>query len=540
MTTPQSTIDLRQYWDVLRSRKLAVIIPALLLTGLAMLFTATRTPQYTAQARVRVDPLVAPFLSSTAAINASQPDMGTEEQTAASSAVAALARQALGITTSTDTVLKHLHVQAASTGFILTIQYTSPSPQQAAQYANAFARAYLTYRNSVVTEPLDKLIGERQDAIAQLEALLKGAPSARQRDISAQLSELRTELAQFEGPRELISAGTVIDNAQPPPSPSSPNVFRNFAIGVVGGLVLGICLALLREGLDDRIKNREELEVRLGSPVIGVIPKVREAVMLATVTDARGPISEAYRVTATTLQYMAARDGLKVVMVTSPLPGAGKTTAVANMGVVLAQAGRRVILVSADLRLPRLHLYFGLSNNFGLSNSLLSGADVKMLLQKTTISNLYLLASGPEPHNPAAALASPTAADVLGSLQSLGLDFILVDSPAALSASDALVLAPQVDATVLLWNAEDSRAAVLIEAYEQLETAGANIVAGIYSFDQSAPRARYGYRGHDEGDGQHPPVDLPVTVSGNGGPVGKARANAGFSGFEATPGRAAD
>ncbi len=541
MTTPQSTIDLRQYWNILRSRRLAFGLPVVVLTGLAILFTLTRTPQYTAEARVRVDPLVAPFLSSTTAINASQPDMGTEAETAASSPVAILAGRAIGVTTGSDALLKHLHVQAASTSFILTFQYTSPSPRQAAQYANAFAQAYLTYRNSTVTVPLNRLITGRENAISQLEAQLKSAPPAQKQDIRPQLSDARAELAQFQSARELISGGALIENAEPPASPSSPSLFRNLAIGIIGGLLLGVSLALVREALDDRIKSREALEVLLGAPVIGVIPKVDkqapEDAMLATVTDVRGPISEAYRVIATSLQYMAARNGQQVLMIASPLSGAGKTTTTANLGVVLAQAEGRVILVSADLRLPRLHTHFGLSNKFGLSSALVSRADVKTLLQKTAIPNLYVLVSGPEPYNPAAALASPILGDVLASLQSLGPDFIIVDTPALLSVADSLIIAPRMDGAVMLWNAEDSRASILRGAQEQLMKAGANVIAGIYSFDQ---RARIRYSGYYEGDRKYPSAEFPVPVSENGGPVGKARASLGFSGFEATPGRSAE
>lgn len=257
------------------------------------------------------------------------------------------------------------------------------------------------------------------------------------------------------------------------------------------GLVIGLCLALIREAMDRRIKNPDALESRLRAPVLGVIPRFDARSperSLATVTDPRGAASEAYRMAAITLEHLAARDGLRVIMVASPQDGGGASTTVANLGVVLAQAGHRVILVSADLRYPSLHLIFGLSNGHGFCNALLEGLDPERLLKEALIPNLYVLTSGPEPKDPAALLASPATAEVLSNLRSLGPDFILLETPAVLSASDAVILARQVEGTVITWNAEDFEAPALRKAQERLEVAGANILGGIYAFDRSKPK----------------------------------------------------
>jgi capsular exopolysaccharide synthesis family protein len=192
--------------------------------------------------------------------------------------------------------------------------------------------------------------------------------------------------------------------------------------------------------------------------------------------------------TAMTLEHLAARDGLRVIMVVSPQDGGGASTTVANLGVVLAQAGHRVILVSADLRYPTLHLIFGLSNGHGFCNALLEGMDPERLLKEAHIPNLYVMTSGPEPKDPAALLASPATAEVLTTLQSLGSDFILLETPAVLSASDAVILSRQVEGTVITWNAEEFEAPALRKAQERLEVAGANILGGIYAFDPNSPK----------------------------------------------------
>jgi capsular exopolysaccharide synthesis family protein len=192
--------------------------------------------------------------------------------------------------------------------------------------------------------------------------------------------------------------------------------------------------------------------------------------------------------TAMTLEHLAARDGLRVIMVVSPQDGGGASTTVANLGVVLAQAGHRVILVSADLRYPTLQLIFGLSNGHGFCNALMEGMDPERLLKETQVPNLYVMTSGPEPKDPAALLASPAAAEVLTTLRNLGPDFILLETPAVLSAPDAVILSRHVEGTVLTWNAEDFKAPALHEAQERLEVAGAKIVGGIYAFDPRTPK----------------------------------------------------
>ncbi len=152
---------------------------------------------------------------------------------------------------------------------------------------------------------------------------------------------------------------------------------------------------------------------------------------------------------------------------------------------VLAQAGHRVILVSADLRYPSLHLIFGLSNGHGFCNALLEGMDPERLLKEAQIPNLYVMTSGPAPKDPAALLASPATAEVLTTLKSLGADFILFETPAVLSASDAVILSRQVQGTVITWNGEEFEAPALRKAQDRLEGAGANILGGIYTYDRS-------------------------------------------------------
>jgi uncharacterized protein involved in exopolysaccharide biosynthesis len=274
MTNTQPTIDLHQYWDVFRSRRLAVIVPILTVIVLAVLYIVMQKPQYTAQAKVLVNPLLSPVASGTTA-KSNAPDMNTEQATAASAPVASLARTTLKVSNSGDRLLNHLNVSASSTGNILLFQYTSPSAQQAAQYANAFAQAYITYRNNSVEKLLAYAIAQGKKNITALSDQYLHSGPVQKVMLRPQLTDAANQLQTLESDQQLVSGGQVIGTAVPPPSPSSPKITSTLIIAAVIGLVLGILLALLREGMDRRIKSPGELESTLYAPVLGVIPKFK-------------------------------------------------------------------------------------------------------------------------------------------------------------------------------------------------------------------------------------------------------------------------
>jgi len=489
MTDTQPTITLHQYWDVFRSRKFAIIIPLLAAIAVAALYIVTQKPQYTAEAKVLVNPLLSPVsVGTTTKSNA--PDMNTEQATADSAPVANLARTSLKISDSGNRLLNNLKVSAASTGNVLLFQYTSPSAQQAAQYANAFAQAYLTYRNNSVLTPLASAIAQKTKAIAVLASQSLHAGSAQRAVDQNLIRDDQSALASFQSNVQLVSGGALIGSAVPPTAPSSPKITTTLIIAAAIGLVLGILLALIRAGMDRRIKSPEELETQLQAPLLGVIPrfKGRSPDKLVTISDPRSPASEAYRTTAIGLENLAARAGARVIMIASPEEGGGASTTTANLGAVLAQAGHQVILVSGDLRNPTLHLILGLPDGRGLSTALVEGMNSERLVKGTRIPNLFLLRAGPEPEDPAGLLSSPATAQVFTALQALKPDYILVDAPPVLSVSDAIILSRHADATVVTWNAGSFQAAALIEARERLERAGASILGGIYAFDSGKPR----------------------------------------------------
>jgi succinoglycan biosynthesis transport protein ExoP len=293
------------------------------------------------------------------------------------------------------------------------------------------------------------------------------------------------------------SSADIVQRAEFPKSPVSPNKIRNGILALFAGLALGIGLAFLRERLDDRIKTRHEVERRLGAPVLAAVPRASSwkrgsEARLVMRTEPKSPVSEAYRTLGTNIQYLSSQQPLKVIMITSALGGDGKSTTSANLAVVLAHAGKRVILVSADLRRPRIHQFFGLLNETGLANVLADATPTSKVTRDAGIPTLRVINAGPIPNDPAALLGSRQTADLIRSLRQLA-DFVIVDTPPVLAVADASILAPLVDGTVFVMDAERSSRSALAQARDQLENAGANIIGAVYSNFEPGQGAYYPY-----------------------------------------------
>jgi non-specific protein-tyrosine kinase len=195
---------------------------------------------------------------------------------------------------------------------------------------------------------------------------------------------------------------------------------------------------------------------------------------LITLTDPRSPISEAYRSLRTNLSFYSLDNPIRSLVVTSPAKAEGKSTTIANLAVTMAQSGRKTILVDCDLRRPSLHTLFDLRAEPGLTNIILDD-EADLPLQETSVENLWLLASGPKPPNPADLLGSKKIDNLL---QKLGdkADFILFDAPPVIAVTDAAVLGAKVDGVLLVINAGQTRRDHAERAKELLEKAKVRII----------------------------------------------------------------
>lgn len=244
---------------------------------------------------------------------------------------------------------------------------------------------------------------------------------------------------------------SVVTPAVPPASPSSPNTRLNLVLGLLLGLGLGIGIAVLRAALDNRIRGEADLRTVTQIPVLGGISFDPDATKqpLLTQTSPQGPRAESFRQLRTNLQFANVANHARTILVTSSLPGEGKSTTATNLAISIAQSGLSVCLIDADLRRPMINDYLGLERNAGLTTALVGESPFENLLQQWGDDHLFVLTSGQIPPNPSELLGSTEMQTLLKDLQ-LSFDMVIVDAPPLLPVTDATVLSQHVDGVVLV------------------------------------------------------------------------------------------
>ena len=222
----------------------------------------------------------------------------------------------------------------------------------------------------------------------------------------------------------------------------------------------------------------------------------------------RSPAAEAFRTLRTSLHYVVDRDSCKVILITSVNPEDGKTIITTNLAVSLAQAGEKVLVVDGDIRKPRCHRVFALSNRVGLTNMLVDAVDLQAAAQQSSIAGLSVLTSGPIPPNPAELLESKAMSDVLQLARSQ-YDHVLVDSPPAGALADATILASKVDGIILVITAGETRVDDARDVKESLERAKGKVLGAVLNrVRYSTKDYRYRYYYEDRGGAESSSDDI--------------------------------
>ena len=288
---------------------------------------------------------------------------------------------------------------------------------------------------------------------------------------------------------------SVITPATAPPAPSAPNTKLNIVLGFLAGLAIGIGLAILRTILDTRIKSESDLRRVSDAPLLGRIAFESDALKkpLLTQIPAQSPRAESFRQLRTNLQFANVSGHAKTFVVTSSLPGEGKSTTATNLAIALSEAGQAVCLVDADLRRPMVGEYLGLERNAGLTTALLGAADVNDLLQPWGLGQLYvLLTSGQIPPNPSELLGSAEMQNLLSRLEQ-DFDTVIVDVPPLLPVTDAAVLSRHAGGVVVVVGAQKTRVQDLQKALETLTLVGATVLGVVLNRLQLKSSDAYSY-----------------------------------------------
>lgn len=312
---------------------------------------------------------------------------------------------------------------------------------------------------------------DRQSTSDELRPLERADRDAQeQRDLLAVLraKEMQKRF-EYEAPRTPVE---IIEVAELPTRPVSPNMMLNILLSLFLGIGAGVGLAYFIEYLDTSVKTVDDVERFLGLPVLGVIPqKVRPL----SEQGPDSPHAEAYRVLRTNMQF--ANKGLHggAFSVVSGGVGEGKSTTLFNLAYVCAQLGDKVLVVDSDLRRPVQHTYLGMSNRFGLTNVLMRDAPIEETIKASSIPNLHFLPSGKLPRSSLGLLDSQRMRELVKNLKAR-YDYVFFDSPPIVGVSDASILASEVDGVLLVVQYRKYPRSISLRAKRMLENVGTNIV----------------------------------------------------------------
>ena len=304
----------------------------------------------------------------------------------------------------------------------------------------------------------------------------------RQRTLQEQISTWQITYASL---LTSLNVGTpnnlrVFEKPIVPTVPIGPRILTNTLLAALIGFVVAAAAALLIESLDDTLKNQDDVRTLLNLAPVGIITRIE------TVGDypdklvvSKFPLSsaaEAYRILRTNLQFKMVERSIRSLMVTSTQPMEGKSVTAANLAAVLAQSGKKVILVDADLRRPTQHRVFEMSNSTGLTGALLEEkANLNEFMREDIIDNLNVMSSGPLPPNPSELLGSKRMADLIAQLQGM-CDIVIFDTAPVMSVADATALAGQVDGVLMVVDSGHTRRKMARMSYEALAAVGANVM----------------------------------------------------------------
>jgi len=438
---------------------------------------------------------------------------------------------------------------------VVLVAVSDADKELATRAANAYALAYTNFRQTqavndvlAASKQVDAKVQEIQGQLNKLDADIdglaaqdaarlakdpKGQPNndlialrAQRTSVAAQQLTFKQKLDQLQVDSALKTGGAqIVEEARMPTDPISPKPVRNAALGVLLGLLLGVGLVFLLDQLDDDLKGKDDVEAASdGLPVLGLIPQVdhwkdRALSTVGNATSDERIAAEAYRALRTSVLFAGLDRQLRSIQVTSSLQGEGKSTTTANLALSLAQAGSRVIVMCCDLRRPRLHEFFGLSNEKGFTSAVLGQVPLQRVIQEVPgVPNLKLVASGPVPTNPSELLSSERAANIINALQT-SCDVLLIDCPPVLPVTDAVAMSQRVQGTIVVVSAGETTRRELRRTVEILRRVNApilgTVVNGIFGDDASYGRGdRYGYgyvSDTDSGAGKATPTPVGAT-----------------------------
>jgi non-specific protein-tyrosine kinase len=485
-------LDLHGFLKALARRWPTVVVCLVLAIGAALAATSLSTPVYEARTQL--------FVATRSGEDSAQLNQGQSFSQARVQSYAAIVTtrqvtapvvKALGLRTTPEELASRITASAPLNTVLIDIAVHDTAPKRAARIANAVA--------------------ERFSAVVERLETPKHNPGP------AKSGKRRTDDEAATSP---VSLG-VTQEAVPPAHPVSPRALLNLSAGVLGGLLLGAGMVALRETLDTTLKTSEALSEFTALPGLGTIPYDRNAPKRPLVsTDVHSKRAEAFRKLRTNLQFSQVDDRPRIIVVTSSVPGEGKTNTAVNLALSLAEAGVSACLVDADLRRPSVAATFGLIQDAGLTTVLIGQARIEDVMQQAE-GRLAVLASGAVPPNPTELLASARMEEVLRELADT-YEVVIVDTAPLLPVADTVGLASLAQGALLVVRAaRTSRDQVRIAA-ASLDRVGVRLLGTVFSMapvpkgDRYGTYWRYGELPAPRASASQEEVGAPVDVRGAG------------------------
>ncbi|MGD2207578.1 MAG: polysaccharide biosynthesis tyrosine autokinase [Anaerolineae bacterium] len=537
-------MELKQYWNLAWKWKWLLILGVVLAGVTSFVVSRNTTPVYQASTTLLVSPGSPQSSESYAALVASERLAQTYAQLLRSGPILEQTYERLGLPLPRDVITGKqagafsVSAESVRDTQLINLQVEGTDPGLITEAANTLVQVFIEWKKGVqqsrygesktsLAAEMDQVqasIRETENTIQALQAEGEGADQNELARLQDQLTQYRNNYSALLRSYSEISLAeansgdtiTVVSRAVRPMAPIRPRVMMNTLLAAVVGGMLAVGVAFLAEYLDDTVKAPEDLQLANLNTIAAIqqmsLDGRGDTAALLTVSDPRSLVSEAYRTLRTNLQFSSPDEPLRSLVVTSAVATEGKTTTSANLAVVMAQAGKRVVLVDGDLRRPSIHKLFGVSNRTGLTTALVEDLDgFNEHLQKTEIENLRVLTAGPIPPNPQELLGSQRMQDLLHRLRE-DADIVVVDTPPTLVVSDANVLATLTDGVLMVVNTSHTRRAAVQQAVEGLRKVDANLVGGVlnmvdtrggrgYYYYYSYYSDYYGERGQDGGGG---------------------------------------
>ena len=519
-------MELRQYWDIFKKWSWLIVLSALVAGVAAYAISSRQTPIYRASTRILVsqsvnsssatmqyaDILAAERLSSTYA----------QMLTARPMLEKAIRKAGLEGFITPEELAGAISVEPVRDTQLIDLHVEHPDPYIAALLANALPQVFVEFTNEQQTARYQELKQSLQAQLQQLSEQIQETDrkiqflgnatdpetSARRTILEDRLAQYRNTygnvLAQLENIRlaeaNALDRITVVEPATPPQHPVRPRVLMNTLLALIVGGLIGLGAAYLVEYVDDTIKTPDDIARLTPVSTLGIIAKSKKADEgIVTLDDPRSPVAEAYRTVRTAIQFASVDKPIRTLVVTSAGPGEGKSTTAANLAVVMAQAGNRVVLIDADLRKPTQHRRWKLPNTVGLTGALLMdeiSENLDYLLSPTTVENLWVLTSGQLPHNPSELLGSHKLQQLIDQLLQ-SYDILLFDSPPALAVTDPVVLGRNLDGVLIVVDAGSTREPALVHVLTEMERVNAHVIGIILNRYRRGRSASYYYYYYD-------------------------------------------